>query len=150
MKTFSRVLTILAYVFLFAPILILVVFSFNDSKSLSVFSGVSLHWYHELVRDRNTLMAVRNTLILALSATAVSTVAGTAAAWGIDRLECRWFRRTISVVTDIPMTNPDIITGISLMLMFVYIGHLFSATTSLNFWTSEHPSKDAWIPGSEA
>ena len=112
MKMFSRVFTVLAYAFLFAPILILLVFSFNTSKSLSVFSGVSLHWYRELFRDRNTLMAVRNTLVLALCATAVSTVLGTAAAWGIDRLQCKWFRRTVSVVTDIPITNPDIITGI--------------------------------------
>lgn len=81
------------------------------------------------------LEAVRNTLVLAASATAISTIMGTAAAWGIDRLCCRWYCSAISTVTDIPMTNPDIITGISLMLMFVFVGRIFGARSSLNFWT---------------
>ncbi len=134
-KTASRFLTALVYIFLFAPILILLVFSFNDSKSLSVFSGFSFRWYTELVKDRHTLEAVRNTLVLAASATVISTVMGTAAAWGIDRLRSRWYRTVVDTVTDIPMTNPDIITGISMMLMFVFVGRLFGAHSSLNFWT---------------
>ncbi len=134
-KATSRFLTALVYVFLFAPIVILLIFSFNDSKSLSVFSGFSFRWYTELVKDRHTLEAVRNTLVLAASATAISTVMGTAAAWGIDRLRSRWYRTVVDTVTDIPMTNPDIITGISMMLMFVFVGRLFGARSSLNFWT---------------
>ena len=135
MKNLSRVLTVLVYLFLFAPIAILLVFSFNDSKSLSVFTEFSLYWYKELFRDRNTLEALRNTLVLAACATAISTVMGTAAAWGIDRLRSRWYRTAMHTVTDIPMTNPDIITGISMMLMFVFVGRLFGARNSLNFWT---------------
>ncbi len=134
-KIVSNILTALVYLFLFAPIVILLIFSFNDSKSLSVFSNFSFHWYSELFRDRNTLEALRNTLVLATSATVISTVMGTAAAWGIDRLRSRWYRRVLNTVTDIPMTNPDIITGISLMLMFVFVGRLFGASSSLNFWT---------------
>ena len=134
-KTVSHVLTGLVYLFLFAPILILLIFSFNESKSLSVFSGFSLHWYEELFKDKNTLETVRNTLVLAASATAISTVMGTAAAWGIDRMRCRWYKGVINTVTDIPMTNPDIITGISMMLMFVFVGRIFGARNSLNFWT---------------
>ncbi len=134
-KTVSNILTALVYLFLFAPIVVLLIFSFNDSKSLSVFSEFSFRWYRELLKDSNTLVAVRNTLILAASATAISTVMGTAAAWGIHRLRSRWYRRAINTVTDIPMTNPDIITGISLMLMFVFVGRLFGAQNSLNFWT---------------
>ena len=134
-KAISNFLTVLVYLFLFAPIVMLLIFSFNDSKSLSVFSSFSFRWYRELLRDRSTLEAVRNTLVLAASATAISTVMGTAAAWGIDRLRSRWYRTAINTVTDIPMTNPDIITGISLMLMFVFVGRLFGATNSLNFWT---------------
>lgn len=134
-KVISNILTGLVYVFLFAPIVILLIFSFNDSKSLSVFSDFSFHWYRELLKDRNTLEAVRNTLVLAASATAISTVMGTAAAWGIDRLRSRWYRGVMNTVTDIPMTNPDIITGISLMLMFVFVGRMFGAQNSLNFWT---------------
>lgn len=122
-------------IFLFAPIAILLIFSFNDAKSLSVFSGFSLNWYRELFKDAETLGAVRNTLILALSAAAISTVMGTAAAVGINKLRNRYLRAAMDTVTDIPMINPDIITGISLMLMFVFVGRLFGAATSLNFGT---------------
>ena len=74
-------------------------------------------------------------MILAASATAVSTAIGTFAAVGINKLRSRWYRAAMNTVTDIPMTNPDIITGISLMLMFVFVGRLFGASTSLNFLT---------------
>ncbi len=134
-KVLPHIFTVLVFIFLFAPIVVLLVFSFNDSKSLSVFAGFSGYWYEELMNDRNTLEAVRNSLVLAASATAIATVMGTAAAWGIDRLRCRWYRGLINTVTDIPMTNPDIITGISMMLMFVFVGRLIGAKSSLNFWT---------------
>ena len=135
MKTASKIYTGLIMVFLFAPIAILLVFSFNDSKSLSVFSSFSFHWYRELFRDAETLGAVRNTLILAVSAALISTVMGTAAAVGMHKLKSRYLRAALDTVTNIPMINPDIITGISLMLMFVFVGRLFGAATSLNFGT---------------
>lgn len=122
-------------IFLFAPIAILLVFSFNEGKSLSVFSGFSLNWYRELFRDEETLKAVQNTLILALSAALISTVMGTAAAVGINKLRNKFVRAAMDTVTNIPMINPDIITGISLMLMFVFVGRLFGLATSLNFGT---------------
>ena len=135
MKRASKIYTALVMVFLFAPIAILLVFSFNDAKSLSVFSGFSLHWYRELFRDAETLKAVRNTLVLAVSAALISTAMGTAAAVGINRLRSKVLRQAMDSVTNIPMINPDIITGISLMLMFVFVGRLFGAATSLNFGT---------------
>ncbi len=135
MKLSSKIYSGIIFCFLFAPIVVLLVFSFNEAKSLSVFSDFSLKWYEELFRDRNTLTAVKNTLILAASATAISTVLGTFAAVGINKLRSRWYRAAMNTVTDIPMVNPDIITGISLMLMFVFIGRLFGAATSLNFLT---------------
>ncbi len=135
MKLSSKVYSGVIFAFLFAPIAVLLVFSFNEAKSLSVFSEFSLKWYAELFRDRNTLEALKNTLVLAASATAISTVLGTMAAVGINKLRSRWYRAAMNTVTDIPMTNPDIITGISLMLMFVFVGRLFGASTSLNFWT---------------
>lgn len=135
MKTASKIYTALVMLFLFAPIAILLVFSFNEAKSLSVFSNVSLYWYKELFRDSETLNAVKNTLLLALCAAAVSTVMGTAAAVGINKLRNRYLRAALDTVTNIPMINPDIITGISLMLMFVFVGRLFGAATSLSFWT---------------
>ena len=135
MRKMSKVYTALIMIFLFAPIAILLVFSFNEAKSLSVFSGFSLNWYRELFRDAETLGAVRNTLVLALCAAVVSTVMGTAAAVGINKLRSRAMRAAMDTVTNIPMINPDIITGISLMLMFVFVGRLFGAATSLSFWT---------------
>ncbi len=135
MKTASKIYTFLIMLFLFAPIAILVLFSFNDAKSLSVFSGFSLHWYRELLRDSETINSVRNTLILAISASLISTVMGTAAAVGMNKLRKKLYRAVLDTVTDVPMINPDIITGISLMLMFVFVGRLFGAATSLNFWT---------------
>ena len=135
MKRASKIYTALMMLFLFAPIAILVVFSFNGAKSLSVFSGFSLHWYRELFRDAETLKAVRNTLVLAVSAALISTAMGTAAAVGINRLRNKVLRQVMDSVTNIPMINPDIITGISLMLMFVFVGRLFGAATSLNFGT---------------
>lgn len=135
MKPAAKVYTAIILVFLFAPIAILLVFSFNEAKSLSVFSGFSLYWYKELFRDSETLNAVKNTLILAVSAAAISTVMGTAAAVGINKLRNRYLHAVMDTVTNIPMINPDIITGISLMLMFVFVGRLFGAATSLSFWT---------------
>ena len=135
MKTASRIYTILLFVFLFAPIAILLIFSFNDAKSLSVFSGFSLRWYRELFHDEATLQSVRNTLLLAVSAMIISTVMGTAAAVGIQHLRNKALKAALNTATDIPMTNPDIITGISLMLMFVFVGRLFGLANSLSFWT---------------
>lgn len=135
MKPASKVFTALIMIFLFAPIVILLVFSFNEAKSLSVFSGFSLYWYRELFRDSETLNAVKNTLVLAVSAAAISTIMGTAAAVGINKLRNRYLHAVMDTVTNIPMINPEIITGISLMLMFVFVGRLFGSATSLSFWT---------------
>ena len=135
MKPASKVFTALIMIFLFAPIVILLVFSFNEAKSLSVFSGFSLYWYRELFRDSETLNAVKNTLVLAVCAAAISTVMGTAAAVGINKLRNRYLHAVMDTVTNIPMINPEIITGISLMLMFVFVGRLFGAATSLTFST---------------
>ena len=135
MKLTSKFYLTLAFIFLFAPIAVMLVFSFNDSKSLSVFSGFSVRWYQELFRDEETLTSVKNTLLLAASAALLSTVMGTAAALSINKLRRRWFRAAVDTVTNIPMINPDIITGISLMLMFVFVGRLMGASTSLNFFT---------------
>ena len=135
MKIASRILTALVFVFLFAPIVILLVFSFNEGKSLSVFSGFSLKWYGELLRDSATLESVRNTLLLAGGAMVLSTVMGTAAALGIHRLREKFWKGALNTVTNLPMVNPDIITGISLMLMFVFAGRLLGLRSSLSFWT---------------
>ena len=135
MKTASRIFTVIFFIFLFAPIAILLLFSFNASKSLSVFSGFSFKWYIELFNDAQTLTSVKNTLILAFLAMIISTIMGTAASVGIVKLRHSWYRKCMDTVTDIPMTNPDIITGISLMLMFVFAGRILGKNTSLDFGT---------------
>ena len=135
MKPAAKIYTALIFLFLFAPIAILLVFSFNATKSLSVFSDFSVKWYRELFKDEETLRALQNTLVLAVTASIISTVMGTAAAVGIHRLRRRYLKTAYDTVTNIPMMNPDIITGISLMLMFVFVGRLFGLSTSLSFWT---------------
>ena len=135
MKPAAKLYTALIFVFLFAPIAILILFSFNEARSLSVYSGFSLKWYVELFRDGETLNAVKNTFIVAITASCVATVMGTAAAVGIHKLRSRYMKAALNTVTNIPMVNPDIITGISMMLMFVFVGRLFGAATSLNFAT---------------
>jgi spermidine/putrescine transport system permease protein len=120
MKTASRIYTFLLFLFLYAPIVVLIVFSFNGSSvaSRSVFSGFSLRWYSQLFQDEMLLASLRNTLIIAVVAAAVSTVLGTAAAIGIGGMN-KWMRRIVMNVTNFPMVNPDIVTGVSLMLLFV-------------------------------
>ena len=135
MKPIAKVSTAIIFLFLFAPIAILLVFSFNSGNSLSVFSGFSLYWYKELFQDSNTLEALRNTLVLALCAAILSTVLGTAASVGMNKLRSKYMRAAMNTVTNLPMVNPEIITGISLMLMFVFVGQMMGLSTSLNFGT---------------
>ena len=135
MKPIAKVYTAILFLFLFAPIGIMLVFSFNSVNSLSVLSGFSTYWYKELFHDANTLGALRNTLILALCAAILSTIMGTAAAVGMNKLRSKYMKAAMNTVTNLPMVNPEIITGISLMLMFVFAGRLMGMATSLNFGT---------------
>lgn len=135
MKTASRFYTFFVFFFLYAPILVLIFFSFNASSSTSVFSGFSLKWYESLLQDGSTLRALYNTLILAVCSAGVSTVLGTAAAVGIDRYRKGWLRSGVMAVTNIPMMNPEIVTGISMMLLFVFVGRLINAQGVLGFGT---------------
>ncbi len=135
MKPIAKVYTAILFLFLFAPIVIMLIFSFNSGNSLSVLSGFSTYWYKELFHDANTLGALRNTLILALCAAILSTIMGTAAAVGMNKLRNKYMKAAMNTVTNLPMVNPEIITGISLMLMFVFAGRLMGMATSLNFGT---------------
>ena len=134
MKKLSKVYLGLIFVFLYAPILVMVFFSFNASNSTSVFTGFSFHWYRELFRDSETLRALYNTLIIAVLSALISTVIGTAAAVGISSMN-KWLRRVVNHVTNIPMMNPDIVTGVSMMLLFVFLGSVLGITEVLGFWT---------------
>lgn len=120
-KTVSRLYMVLIYLFLYAPIFILIIFSFNDSSTMSrsVWSGFSLRWYRQLFQDRLILEALQNTLVIALFSALGATAIGTAAAIGINGMK-RWSRRLVMNVTNFPMVNPEIVTGVSLMLLFVF------------------------------
>lgn len=115
----SRLFTILVYVFLYAPIVLLIVFSFNATKSNRVWGGFSLQWYEELFQNARLLGALRTTLILSVLAAVIATILGTAAAIGFYSMRRR-ARGVCLAVNNIPLTNADIITGVSMMLLFVF------------------------------
>ena len=120
-KHLSRIYISLIFAVLYIPILTLIFFSFNSADSTAVFEGVSLHWYRVLFSDEKTFLALRNTLILAVSSAAISTIIGTAAAEGIYKMRSKFLKTAITSVTNIPMMNPDIVTGMSMMLFFVAV-----------------------------
>ena len=122
MKTLSRIYIVLILLFLFAPIVVMMLFSFNSTRSTAVFSGFSLKWYGELFRDEKAGEALLNTLKLAVLSSVIATVLGTLAAVGLSRLKRRWVRNTIQSVTNIPMMNPDIVTAVSMLMFFVFVG----------------------------
>ena len=123
MKVASKVYTFLMFLFLYAPIFVLIIFSFNDSDTMSrsVFSGFSMRWYNRLFEDRMIMEALKNTLIIAIIAAAVATVLGTIAAIGLNGIRNKWVRRMMMNVTNLPMVTPEIVTGVSLMLLFVFV-----------------------------
>lgn len=135
MKTLSRIYISLIFLLLYAPIIVMVVFSFNSTNSLSVIEGFSFKNYQEVFRNSEVIGAFKNTLILAVATAAISGVLGTAAAVGISRMRAKYLRKGILSVTNIPMMNPDIVTGVSLMLLFVSAGTLIGLETTLSFWT---------------
>ena len=119
MKVLSKIYIWLIFVLLYAPIIVLVLFSFNRAGSLNHFSNFSLYWYKELFRDAQALRALKNSLILAVSSSLIATIIGTFASLGIDRMRGKYFKNAVMSVTNIPMMNPDIVTGVSMMLLFV-------------------------------
>lgn len=118
-KKLSVAYLCLIFGILYIPILTLILFSFNDANSTAQFTGFSLEWYVELFRSPDTFIALRNTLILAIASATLATVIGTAAAAGIYRMKSKLWQKTLTTVTNIPMMNPDIVTGMSMMLFFV-------------------------------
>ncbi|MCI8332761.1 MAG: ABC transporter permease [Clostridiales bacterium] len=135
MKVLSKLCMFLVFFFLYAPIIVLILFSFNAGRSTGVFSGFSLYWYKEIFQNRTALNALLNSLILALSSAGIATVLGTAAAAGLHKFRGKYTKAVIMNVTNVPMMNPDIVTGVSMMLLFVFIGRALGASNSLNFAT---------------
>lgn len=115
-------------IFLYAPIAALMILSFNESKYMSSWGGFSLKWYESLFSSDIILSALQNTLIIALVSSAAAAVIGTAACMGIARMK-RLPRTIVMGLTNIPMLNADIVTGISLMLCFLAFGISLSMKT---------------------
>ena len=122
MKKTNRIFTVLIFIFLYIPMAVLVLASFNTGKNLAIFEGFTLNQYKELFRDQDLLALLGNSLLIAILSTAIATAFGTFAAVGIHSLKPR-MRKAVMSLTNIPMTNPDIGTG------------MLGQKQSLNFWT---------------
>jgi spermidine/putrescine transport system permease protein len=127
-KRISFAYLCLVFLFLYAPIAVLIVFSFNAARSSSAWGGFSLTWYAALFQDRQIMKALYYTLLVASLSAGISAVAGTAAAVGIHRMRAK-VRRVFLALNNVPVLNPDIVTGVSLMVLFTVL-HL-----QLGFWS---------------
>lgn len=127
-KAFSRIYTALCFAFLYVPILILIIFSFNSSKG-ATWTGFTVKWYGELFRNEAIITSFINTLIVALVASVAATILGTTAAFGMHAMN-KYSKGTMRTLTYIQILNPEIVTGISLMLLFAYF-HMTSGFTTL-------------------
>lgn len=128
MKKISKIYMALVLLFLYLPIFVLIVFSFNETKSRSVFSGFTFDWYIKLFKNELILTSLRNTLIVSVSAAVIATLLGTVAAIGINAMK-KPVKAAILNITNIPIINPEIVTGVSLMLLFVF----FAARMNFEF-----------------
>lgn len=111
----------IVYLFLYAPIFVLIVFSFNSSKSRSVWTGFTLNWYKELFNDSAILSSLGTTLLVSVISALIATVVGTMAAVGFYNMKKRWSSPLLAI-NQIPVINADIVTGVSLCLAFVAVG----------------------------
>ena len=135
MKKTNRFLTILIFIFLYIPMVVLIVASFNTGKDITHFEGFTLRQYVRLFQDDSLLQLLGNSLLVSILASLIATVFGTVSAVGINNLNPK-LRKVAMSLTNIPMTNPDIVTGISLSLLFVFVGtKMLGQKDSLTFWT---------------
>ena len=134
MKIWGKLYTALIFAILYAPILIIIVFSFNSTNSTAVFEEFSFKWYVELFKTDKTLEVLMNSLIIAVLSAVISTIIGTAAAVGIFNMKNRRLKNAVMMITNIPMMNPDIVTGVSIMLLFAFVATLINVGI-FGFWT---------------
>ena len=135
MRKTNRVLTVLMFIFLYIPMIVLVVASFNTGKDITNFEGFTFQRYVELFQDEHLLNLLRNSIVISMLSTFIATTFGTVAAVGIHNLKPK-MRKVVMSLTNIPMTNPDIVTGVSLSLLFVFVGSkMLGQRDALTFWT---------------
>ncbi len=115
----SKFYITLCFVLLYAPILILIFFSFNSNESTGAFGGFSLKWYEQLMEDEIAKEALINSLIIAVSSSVIATAIGTFAAMGISKIKKRFIKDSVMTVTNIPMVNPEIVTAVSMAFLFM-------------------------------
>ena len=135
MKILSKFYIGIIFFLLYVPIAVLIIFSFNESGSLSEFSGFSFAWYEELFQDEEAFTSLMNSLILAVSSSVIATVIGTFGALGLHRMRNKYVKGAINSVTNIPMMNPDIVTGVSMMLLFVAVAGILRSQKLFGFGT---------------
>ena len=121
MKRLGKVWTLLVFLFLYLPMIVLFVGSFNDGKDLSEFEGFTLSNYADLFRNSEAIGLLLNSAILGVCSALIATLLGTIAALGIHMMRGR-VRRMVMTLTNIPLVNPEIVTGVSLSLLFVFVG----------------------------
>ncbi len=131
MKKLGKIYTALIMFFMYMPIIVLIIFSFNDGKT-TVWKGFTLNWYRDLFKDEQIIGALWNTLAIAIIASVIATVIGTMAAIGINNFKGKK-RLLIQNASNIEILSPDIVTGVSLMLMFTIAGVAFHF--QMGFWT---------------
>lgn len=134
MRKVNRVITVLIFIFLYIPMIVLAVASFNKGMDIAVFKGFTFNQYKELFRDRHLLGLLLNSVIVAVLSSLLATLLGTAAAMGIHRMRGK-LRSAVMTMTNIPMTNPEIVTGVSLALLFAFVGTTLRIHSVLGFWT---------------
>ena len=120
---FGRAFTALIFLFLYAPIFVLISFSFNSSKSRTVWSGFTFDWYSMLLDNSQIMDSVYTTLLVSVLAALAATILGTMAAVGFFSMKKRW-RKSYMAVSDITLMNADIVTGVALCLLFVSVGSI--------------------------
>ena len=116
-RLLSKIFLYIVLLFMYIPIFVLIVFSFNESKSRANFTGFSLKWYSKLLHNETILTSLLSTILIALAAAALATILGTAAAIGINNMK-KVSKAAVMNITYIPVVNPEIIMGVSLMLLF--------------------------------
>ena len=124
LKSISKLYMGLIFFFLYSPLVVLIAFSFNESKSRNVWTGFSLKWYANLFADKEILRALFNTIVVAVIASVLATIIGTIACFGILKMK-KWTKKFIMNVNNLPIVNPEIVTGVSLMLLFVFTYNTF-------------------------
>jgi len=134
MKTASKVFTVAVFIFLYVPMLVLGIASFNSVSDVVVFRGFTFDNYKALFQDSVLLPLLLNSIIISVIASLAATVLGTAATLGIQRMGKR-LRRVTMFMTNIPLTNPEIVTGVSLALLFAFVGQALKINSIMGFWT---------------